>query len=740
MFFVAAALAAFVSGPALASPDAVLSGGLSELVAAYERGDPRLDSHLQLHITSRTGDPMVRVHLAPGADAASALQKLAAAGFVLTTRSSINPSLLEGYLPLGAARTAAGIAGVQSLRATQRPIKHAGAVQSQAVALEKADLLQAHGIDGRGIRIGALSDSFDTCTSCSTHAADDAGSGDLPSAGVTVLEDSADGTDEGRAMLQLVHDLAPGAQLGFATAFIGELDFAENILALRSQFQADIVVDDVIYFDEPMYSDGILAQAVDLVAQSGGAYFSSAGNNGLEAYESIYRPVPYGRAVALAASGRSNLHLDQIPAAIRPKSFHNFGAGDGSVSITQTFATAAANEISFQWDEPFFLGLVKTDFNIYVFDADGNWMDPASPDFPGFYTTDDNTATDEPFEFVYLPPFPSEIHGGANTSTYQIVIGNMNGGPASHIKYVNVNGLGVSQRQGAPSTFGHAAARGGQAVAATYYAIPNFPEDFSAPGQVTIYLDAQGNRLRRPDVRSVPQLTAADGVDTTFFGFDSDGNGLPNFFGTSAAAPDAAGAAALVLQAAGGPGSLSPARLYHRLQETASPIPVPENRSFAAAAAGPVLLLMNGGDWTRQSHYFSLSVAPDARHSVASIAFDAAPANLTWSANPNRFNIGDSNGVADGDITRTPNGSTWTLTFAPGRFGPGGAFTFGMSVFNPLQGSTQEDPDRFRGMTMTVTMDNGRTYTGTVYAGEPESPNRFTGAGLVNAARAARRD
>jgi subtilase family protein len=732
IFMIGGAMAALASGPVSADPGAALARGLGQLVVAWETSDPRLSTQLQLHVTSPAGDPLVLVQIAPGMTAAQVLPQLQAAGFQLTTRSSINPSLIEGYVPLAAARAVAAVAGVKALHATQRPVKHAGSVQSEAVALEKADLVQARGIDGTGIRLGALSDSFDTCTKCSTHAADDVKSGDLPAGGVTVLEDFPMGTDEGRAMLQLVHDLAPGAQLAFATANVGELDFAENILKLRSTFGADVIVDDVVYSDEPMYSDGIIAQAVDIVSQAGAAYFSSAGNNGLEAYESIYAPVPFERAQELVEDGRANVHLEQIPAAIRPMSVHNFGGRDGRTSITQRISTTFSQFISFQWDEPFFLGKVQTDFNIYVFDKDGNWQDPASPAFPGFYTTDNNLLTDAPVELVFLPPFPGDIHGGANVSDYQIVIGNVNDGPAQHIKYVNVNGLSVSQRQGAPSVFGHAAAGGAQAVAATDWAIPNFPEDFSSPGPVTIYLDELGNRLASPESRAVPQLTAADGVATTFFG---------NFFGTSAAAPDAAGVAALMLQSSGGPGSMSPNRIYRRLQETASPIPVPNDRSVAAAVAGPVRLSL-GGDWVRWDHFFSLSVSRETEHSIASIALNTSAAGLIFSANPNRFYIGESNGVAIGDITRTrsADGSTFTLTFAPGKFAAGGAFTFGMSVFNPIEGTTQEDPDRFRGATVTVTLDDGTAVTGTVTAGRPQNQNRFTGAGLVNAAKAVQHD
>ena len=725
---------------------AVLAGGLRELSASYERGDSRLPSKLKLHITDRAGDPLVRVRMLPGAKADAVIAQLASVGFRLQTHSTINPYLMEGFLPLSAVRAASNVSGIHSLHASQRPMRHAGSVQSQAVALQKADIAQQRGFDGKGIRVATLSDSYDACKDCITHAADDIASGDLPAEGVTVIQEldpilseGATGEDEGRAMLQLVHDVAPGAQLGFASAFNGELQFAENILALRSTFHADIIADDVIYFDEPMYSDGILAQAVNIVSQAGAAYFSSAGNNGLEAFEDTYRPISFKKAQELVASGHGNVKLDSIPAALRPKTVHNFNA-NGTPSVTTRISPAGDAQVDFQWDEPFNVGKVKTDFNVYIFDKDGNWLDPnVAPTV--FYTTDDNTQTDQATEFLEMIPFPNDIVGGANVSDYQFVIGNMNNGPAQHIKYVAVNTLAVSERQNAPSTWGHAAATGGQGVAATYYAIPNFPEDYSSPGPVTIYFDSNGKRLQHPEVRQAPQLTAADGVDTTFFGFDADGNGLPNFFGTSAAAPDAAATAALALQAAGGPGSLAPHKLYAKLQRTATPLPVPNIRWIAGGFAGPVAFSANT-DWVRFTRNFSLAADRFLPHgrSIASITFDTTKPGLTWSANPNRFSVSNAQGVAITDMTwaTSPDQTQFTITFAPGTFKAGESFDWGMSVFAPAQGSTQEDPDRFRDMKITVTLDNGQTYKGQVFAFPKLQFNNFTGFGLVNSDAATR--
>ena len=86
-------------------------------------------------------------------------------------------------------------------------------------------------------------------------------------------------TDEGRAMLENIHDIAPGANLQFATAFLSELSFQQNIEALQAA-GSQIIVDDIGYADEPMFQDGLIAQGVNAVTQAGVTYFSAAGNEG----------------------------------------------------------------------------------------------------------------------------------------------------------------------------------------------------------------------------------------------------------------------------------------------------------------------------------------------------------------------------------------------------------------------------------------------------------------------------
>lgn len=127
-----------------------------------------------------------------------------------------------------------------------------------------------------------------------TTADEDIQSGDLPD-NVNVLADILEPItiggvelppiDEGRAMMQLIHDVAPGANLLFHTAFSTEPTnshlefqrasaqvFADGIRALAAA-GADIIVDDIGIFTEPFFQDGIIAQAVDEVVHK--EYFIS---------------------------------------------------------------------------------------------------------------------------------------------------------------------------------------------------------------------------------------------------------------------------------------------------------------------------------------------------------------------------------------------------------------------------------------------------------------------------------
>jgi len=58
-----------------------------------------------------------------------------------------------------------------------------------------------------------------------------------------------DGTDEVRAMLWIFHILAPGVELNFATSFVNQAGFVQQILDLRTA-GCDINVDGVRYLPE----------------------------------------------------------------------------------------------------------------------------------------------------------------------------------------------------------------------------------------------------------------------------------------------------------------------------------------------------------------------------------------------------------------------------------------------------------------------------------------------------------
>src|ERR1043165_4153184 len=129
------ALAGAVLSFSATASAAQLSGTLQQLVSRWETNDPSLSTLLSFHLANRAGDPVVMIRLADGLSASQVLPALSAAGFRLTSTSSIDARLLEGYLPLRSARAVAAVEGVTTIRAQLKPKKNAGSVQSQAVAL-----------------------------------------------------------------------------------------------------------------------------------------------------------------------------------------------------------------------------------------------------------------------------------------------------------------------------------------------------------------------------------------------------------------------------------------------------------------------------------------------------------------------------------------------------------------------------------------------------------------------------
>src|SRR5262249_47264585 len=139
------------------------------------------------------------------------------------------------------------------------------------------------GIDGTNVRVGVISTGID-------HIASSQATGDAPQ--VTVPNDPhchQGSGDEGSAMIEIIHDGAPGAAIGFCGP-MDDLEFIDCLTCLQQAFGAQVMVDDLGNFLQPYFADGPVAQAVSDIVGQGVAYFTAAGNNGRTHYQGTYRP------------------------------------------------------------------------------------------------------------------------------------------------------------------------------------------------------------------------------------------------------------------------------------------------------------------------------------------------------------------------------------------------------------------------------------------------------------------
>jgi subtilisin family serine protease len=429
---------------------------------------------------------------------------------------------------------AALVASVRAALSDQGFITNVGSVTSQGDVTHNAAAARAtFGVNGTGVKVGVISNDVKGLT---TSQATDLGP-------VTILPGQAGTCDppqvcgEGTAMLEIIHDLAPGAELFFATGNPTPAQFAQNIRDLRAA-GCDIIVDDVLYYLETPFQDGqdpsvisptnggVIAQAVKDVTAAGALYFSSAGNS--------------GNKDSSASGTWEGDFVDGGPATIEPGRLHSFG------SAAYDVVTVNTGPVSLHWSDP--LGASANDYDIFIFNSTGTTLFD--------FSAEDQSGTQDPYEFM----------GGAFTSE-RIVIVKFSG--AARFLHLDTN-RGRLATSTAGSTHGHADTTSPTSfsVAATPAASPfavGFPpgpfpssfnstntvEFFSSDGPRHVFFTSTGAAITPGNVSSTggqilqkPDLTAADGVAI------SGAGGFPTpFFGTSAAAPHAAAIAALVKSA-----------------------------------------------------------------------------------------------------------------------------------------------------------------------------------------------
>jgi subtilisin-like proprotein convertase family protein len=402
------------------------------------------------------------------------------------------------------------------------------------VAHRAAEARNFFGVTGAGVKIGVLSDSV-------RFLADSQASGDLPP-DVVVLpgQDGIGTTDigEGTAMLEIVHDLAPGAKLFFATAFGGPQSFADNILALRDA-GCDIIVDDILYAGESPFQDGPIAASVNAVIQSGAYYFSSAGNDG-----------NFNDGTSSVWEGDFKKANGTIPLLAGAGELHDFGSG----VVSNRAESTSQFILGLYWSDP--LGGSDNDYDLYILNNALTVVLDAS--------TDVQDGDDDPFEGTFPGAFGGErvvvvkflgqkraLHLNNYGGQFGIATSGSTHGHSSAADAFGIAAINVATAGGGPFIGG--ATNPIELFSSDGFRRVFFEED-GTPSKPGKFLFSNGGELRRK-----PDLTAADGVETTVPQFEA-------FFGTSASAPHAAAIAGLLKSARP---NIKQNRVRRALQETA---------------------------------------------------------------------------------------------------------------------------------------------------------------------------
>lgn len=486
-----------------------------------------------------------------------------------------------------------GAGSILTPRTCQGARTSAGDLQTTAATARRN-----YSVDGTGVTVGVLSDSFATSPDPEAPSlAQDIASADIPGPGnpcgaetpVRVLEEFGDdpgelgpdepvASDEGRGMAQIVHDLAPGADLSFTSAFLGLEAFADGIRALKTD-GANVIVDDVGYFEEPFFQDGPIGQAVNEVTSGPNpvSYFTSAGNANIEdsagrniaSWESpAFRPT----ACPSVVMTDPDLYSDAIDAGaqITCEDFAPTGAVDPDFEIT--VAPGRTFSATLQWAQPWFG--VTTDLDALILNQAGNQIlggsagdnvSPGGQGTPFEFASYKNTSAGPVVVKLVIARYhlPDGISPGVDfgdTGTPRLKFVMMGGGETASEYPLSSGGDIVG-----PTIYGQSGTKSAVTVGAIDVNATDTAESYSSHGPRTIYfgpvIDDTPASPVAPEAIPKPDITASDCGDSTWNG--------GTFCGTSAAAPHAAAIAALLKQAKP---SATPSQIITAMTATAKPI------------------------------------------------------------------------------------------------------------------------------------------------------------------------
>jgi|GEM_PF-2092082 len=531
--------------PAL-EKDHAESGALRTQGISYPRYDDR-------------GRVLVKIAYDPGPRREAAIDLLLSAEGASAFGRLPEDGILEAYLYKERLEEWAAQPWVRSIVPVGPMRVRTGSVVTEAdQVLQVASLRQQLGVSGRGVKVGVISDGVDSLRVAQA-------SGDLPADVVVAANQSvgAQGLDEGTAMLEIIHDLAPEAELFFHDG-LSITRFIMGIRALRD-LNCRIIVDDIGFANEPFFEDGPLAREVQQAADAGVVFVSAVGNDAQR-----HAKLNWTSRSSHGDDTNINEAVFEIPALVFPS---------GDEFMEMQIGPGQELTVVLQWTEPF--GSSSRDYDLRLYEgaeylafleeylAYLQWLDsggnpvaapplPSSP-VPVAQSIGEQSGTQDPLE----------IAGVANTgsswrSVVLVVEGYANAAESDTLEMLfwsttSSGARGIPGPAGNPegSVFGHPAAEGCLAIGAI---------DVNDPGLDTLrsYSSRGPRELRFPSttVRLKPDFVSVDGVSVT-----GAGSFPTEFAGTSAAAPHVAAFAALLLEVAP---DLSPSAVHGVFRETAT--------------------------------------------------------------------------------------------------------------------------------------------------------------------------